>query len=101
VTDWNGFGTVGEEQRVASDSGTGDGADGNAPHYGPVFVDGLGANADWSKTRGLDVSLDTAEKCRAWMVSDGITPEHLRRMAIFSDFNRAVYPWLDRLAVQT
>jgi len=43
------------------------------------------------------VSLDTEEKFAAWMESDGITPEHLRRMAIFSDFNREKYPWLDRL----
>jgi hypothetical protein len=44
------------------------------------------------------VSLDTEEKFREWMKSDRITPEHFRRMAIFSDFNREKYPWLDRLA---
>ena len=71
---------------------------GHAPHVGRVFLDGTDRNADWSKTRGLDVSLDTEEKFREWMASDGITPEHLRRMAIFSEYNRALYPWLDRLA---
>ena len=76
-----------------------DGDDGrHAPYLGSVFVDATDRNADWPKTATLDAGLATEEEFRASMLSGGITPEHLRRMAIFSEQNRRRYPWLDRLA---
>lgn len=57
-----------------------------------------GHGGDWLKKGGLDWPLSTEAGFKEWMKSNGITPEHLRRMPLYSKANVLLYPWLERLA---
>jgi hypothetical protein len=52
---------------------------------------------DWSKRLSLHHPLNTEEGFRRWMRESGKTGSDVRRMALYSEWNRVRYPWLQRV----